>query len=119
MAGFKLLTDLDAGKLYKVARRVARDMEFAVDTRGDYAFGAGKGNLVLSIVLGAFIAYCDFHVTVEEDDHASELIIERNNPWWTGMIGVKRTKNRAKELADAIADAIEDEGGRVLKEKEF
>jgi hypothetical protein len=119
MAGFKLQTDLGSERVIKLARRVARDLEFSVQTRDDYSFGATKGNLILSIFVGAFIAYCEFEVSVEDDDDGCELIIERNSPWWTGIIGVKRTKNRAQELADAIGDAIEDAGGRVFGEKEF
>jgi hypothetical protein len=119
MAGFKIWTDLDADKTYRLCRRVAEKLEFTVRPIDDLAFAAQKGNLAVSILVGAIIAYCDFEVFIEDLGDETEIRIERNTPWWTGLIGVRRVKSRAKDLADAIADRIEDEDGRVLKEKEF
>ncbi len=119
MAGYKLRTDLSAKTAYNIARKVARDLDFSLTKQGDNAFSVEKGNFPLSIFLGAFVAYCHFQVDIEEYDDSTDIIIERNSPWWTGWIGVKRVQARAKELADCIADAIEDEGGKILKAREF
>src|SRR5262245_21716382 len=119
MAGFKIVTDLDEDTAFKIARRAARDLDFSVKTVETMVFRTSKGNLALSIFAGAFVAYCDFVISVEENRNSTTIFLERNSPWWTGVIGVNRVKNRAKELAEAIADAIEDARGRVLKEKEI
>lgn len=118
MAGHKLITDLDSELAYKIARKAAKGLDFAVTSLGDGAFAAQKGNLAMSIILGAFIAYCDFKVMVEDDDDRTLIEIERNAPWWTGFIGVNRVKTRAKELKDDIVRRIEDEGGAILKDKD-
>ena len=119
MAGFKIVTDLDVEDAFKIARRVAKGLGFVVERTDDLAFSARKGNLALSIFLGALIAYCDFQVYLEDHNGKTEVVIERNKPWWTGWIGLNRVKNAAKELATAVADDLEHQGGRILKEKEI
>lgn len=119
MAGHKLWTNLPAEKAYRLAKRAAKELEFDIRSLGDDAFAAQKGNMVLSFFVGAFVAYCDFRVYVDEFEEETEIRIERNSPWWTGLIGINRVKSRAKELANAIADRIEDQRGKVLDEKDF
>jgi hypothetical protein len=119
MAGLKFTTDLDAESLYKIAYRRAQDMGFTVREAGESAFTAKSGNMALSIAVGALSVYCDFRLSIEEYDDGNELVLERNTPWWTGMIGVSRVKNRANELMKNIKDEVELRGGRILREKEF
>ena len=119
MPGFKIWTNLSPEKTFRLARRAAEDLGFTVRSRDQGAFSAGKGSFALSLFVGAFVAYCDFQVYVDDYENETEIRIERNAPWWTGFIGVSRVKTRAQELATAIADDIEDEGGKVLKEKEY
>ena len=119
MPGHKIWTNLPADKTYRLAKRAAEDLGFSVWSRGDGVFAAGKGNLAVSILVGAFVAYCNFMIWVDEVGDETEIRLDRNTPWWTGLIGVNRVKNKAKELANAIADEIEDGGGRVLQEKVF
>jgi hypothetical protein len=121
MPGHIIITDLPEESAYNLARNVARDLEFDVERDDDFAFTAGKGNLLVSILLGCFIAYCRFEVDIVRGkyDGEVEISISRNNPWWTGLIGIGRVKKRAKELADEIADAIEEDGGKVIKVRDF
>ena len=120
MAGFTIHTGVGADTALKTARKIAKKLGFATHPVDDWEFTAMKGNLLASIFLGAFIAYCDFRVCIEEGRNGSmEISIERNTPWWTGVIGVNRVKNQAKALADAIEEAILDQGGDVLKRTEF
>lgn len=121
MAGHIIVTNLSEKAAEKLARAVARDLEFNVERDDDFTFTAGKGNLFMSLLLGAFIAYCKFEVEIAPGkyDGEVEIVINRNSPWWTGMIGINRVKKRAKELADAIADAVEEDGGEVIKVKDF
>ena len=119
MAGIKLVTDMDAKLLFKIAFREAQDKGFAVEKIGDRRFTARKSSMAVSILLGAFVAYCDFVVAVEDYDHETELVLERNSPWWTGVIGVHRVKSWATDLVKTIGDSIEDAGNRVIREKEF
>jgi hypothetical protein len=76
---------------------------------------------VLSIFVGAFVAYCDFEIEIEEGRHEEDvdIVINRNSPWWTGIIGIGRVKSRARELAEAIGDGIHRKGYRVRREREF
>jgi hypothetical protein len=120
MAGFSIRTGVDAETAFKTARRAAKDLGFTVRNVGDWEFVAQKGNLIASIFVGAFVAYCDFHVFVEENKKgAVEISIQRNTPWWTGAIGVHRVNNAAEALADGIDDAIEADGGKVLNRGTF
>src|SRR5262245_47979675 len=120
MAGFMIRTDMDADDALKTARKAARNSGFATERVNEWELSATKGNLLASIFLGAFIAYCDFRLFVEEGKKKSiEINLERNAPWWTGLNGVNRVKNQAKALADAIEETIRDAGGEVLKRAEF
>ena len=47
------------------------------------------------------------------------MFLKRNSPWWTGAIGVSRVSTRAKKLAEAIAEALDEAGGKVRNEKPF
>jgi len=119
MAGFKIWTDLDPDRTYRLCRDVAEQLDYAVRPLGDRAFSAQKGSLAATILVGLLAPYCDFQVFVEDLKGETEVRIERNSLWWTGLIGANRVKNRARELATASADRIKEEGGKVLREKEF
>lgn len=121
MAGFIVTAELGSKDAFKLARSVASRMEYTVERLDESTFQATQGSLTASIFLGAFIAYCEFEIEIRTSRYNGEVdvVINRNCPWWTGWLGLKRVKNRASELASAIADEIERDGSRVLKEKEF
>ena len=120
MAGFILRTDLDAERALRTVKDVARNLKFSVNEVDDWELSVQKGNLALSIFIGAFVAYCNFRVSIHgRKDNSVEIEIERNSPWWTGILGVSRVKSRAKELADRIEDAILDQRGEILKRGTF
>jgi hypothetical protein len=120
MAGHIIITNLEEKTALKLARDVARELDYNVKRSDEFSFCASKGHWAL-IIIGAFIAYCNFTIDINPGKGAGEveIVINRNSPWWTGVIGVNRVKKRAKELADQIADAIKKGGGRVISEKEF
>jgi len=121
MAGFMVTTDLGSKDAFKVVRSVAWRLDFAIEWLDDWRILATQGSFAASIFLGAFIAYCEFEIEICKSRYEGEvdLIINRNCPWWTGWLGVNRVKNKASELASAIADEIERDGGRVVAEKVF
>lgn len=121
MAGLIITAELPREEALKIARKIARDHDYSLETLGKWVFRASQGSLTLSILLGAFIAYCDFEVEVVDSRYEDEvdIIINRNNPWWTGFIGVGRVKNRARDLAGAIASSIRRRDRHVAREREF
>jgi hypothetical protein len=119
MAGLKFVVNMPPEDLHQLARHVAKENGFAVHPSGGMSFEAKRGNFALSVVAGALVAYCDFKVVIDPYDDGAELILTRNSPWWTGAIGVNRTKNWAQSLADWIKKEVERSGYQVLKEKEF
>jgi len=81
MAGYKIVTNRPAKDAVQIARQAAKELGFSVARIDECAFSAGKGNLPLSIFLGAFIAYCDFEVRARETgDGRTDVIIGRNRP---------------------------------------
>lgn len=115
MAGITIVTNLQAEEAVKIVTKVAKRNSFKVYRVEDWELIVQKGNLPLSIFLGAFIAYCYFRVLIEEDrSDTIAITIERNSPWWTGVIGVSRVKSWAATLADEIERAIESKGGEVV-----
>jgi hypothetical protein len=119
MAGMRFTTTAPAETVIDVAFRQARDLGFAVQEIDDLRLRARRGNLALSIVLGAFIAYCDFRLQLREYDEDNELSIEWSTPWWTGLIGVGRSKGHARKLMTAIGDVLEVKDFEVFDNKEY
>jgi hypothetical protein len=120
MAGIRILTDLEGTAAMDTVRGVARRHGFAVSRTDEWELLVQKGSLTASIFVGAFVAYCYFPVRFYcERPGETEIEIERNSPWWTGILGVNRVKNWAKTLADSVEDALEDQGWQVLKRREY
>src|SRR5262245_19439421 len=116
MPGILLITSLDAATALDAASDVGRRLGFSVRRAGNGELSVQRGNLAASILFGAFIAYCDFHVAIEQN---GKIIIERNSPWWTGFIGVSRVKSWAQGYADELQRAITDQGGKIINREEF
>ncbi len=114
MAGIDIATDLNPEDSLKIVKRVAREMGFTIEAVDEWELSLQMGSLVASIFLGAFIAYCNFRVFIEEKRKRVTISIERNTPWWTGFIGVSRVKTKARTLADLIVDDIVARDGEVF-----
>ena len=115
MARITLFTDLKPKTVLDLAGDVAHDLGFKVEQLDDWLLGARKGSMGMSFLIGAFEAYCDFKLFVETcEDATTCLTLERNTPWWTGLLGVSRVKTQATKLADAFEEEIEAQGGAIL-----
>ena len=122
MPGIKLLTNLEPVKCLKAAWRTAQDMGYSISPIEETSkrFSANKGNLFMNLIAGPLAPRSSFEITVESYRSANEISIETNQPWFTsGAIGVSKVRKRADELLDAIAKAIEDEGGAIQGRKEY
>jgi hypothetical protein len=120
MAGFTVVTNMAGDAALSLAGRVAEQMGYSVARSGDWELKVQKGSFTLSILLGAFIAYCDFCFRVEGNpDRTVTLVLERNTPWWTGVIGVSRIKSRAQELMTEVERAIAGAGAQILHRGTF
>jgi hypothetical protein len=108
--------DLSVDDTFKIASQVARHLNYSVLFVGDTELTVRKGSVLANLVVGAVVPICDFRVSVRAaPDKSVEVAIQVNRPWWSGMLGLKRVKARADELADAIASAVRERGGKVLK----
>ena len=116
MAGFDFVIQGTAEQALDAVRAAAQAEQFEVSTNADGRLSAKKGNFGLSIVLGAFIAYCDFTFAAQPDGPNTRLTMTRNNPWWTGLIGISRVKKAATRFADGIQQSA---GGRVQSRREM
>ena len=119
MSGFKMTTNLGVDRAFRQAFKTAGEQGFTVTPEGDKGFRAERGNAGLAALLGALNPPCRFDVTIESRDGATEITIERNNPWLTGLLGVRKIKKRAQLLAAGISAALRQDGGQVLKEWAF
>lgn len=120
MPGTAYITMMEPDHALRLAHEVATNMDFTVQRCADWQLEVRRGSLVASIFVGAFVAYCDFRLTVVmPGDGTTHLVLERNSPWWTGFIGVSRVKRAAQELADALGNAIHGAGGQILSRQEF
>ena len=118
MPGFRIVTNVGADQALKIVSKAARDLGFSVSITGDYSISAVKGSLGLSLVVG-FFSYCNFNISVKEIERdIVEVNIERNHPWWTGMVGLNSVKAKVQALADATAQGLESAGGRIIRRDE-
>lgn len=115
MAGFDFVMQGTADQALEAVKATAKAEQFEVSTDPDGRLSAKKGNFAASIVLGAFIAYCDFKFATQPDGGNTRLTMIRNNPWWTGLIGISRVKKAATKFADGIQQSA---GARVQSRKE-
>jgi hypothetical protein len=124
MPGFKVLTDLPPEKCVKTTWRAAQDIGFTLsglEPDGRH-FLARKGNWLLNHFFGnLFTPYCQFKISAEVYDNGTEVVVEREQAATvtTGKLGAWRVHRQAEELTDAIAAALQNEGGKVLERKEF
>lgn len=116
MAGFDFVIQGTADQALEAVRAAATAEQFEVSTTPDGRLSAKKGNFALSIALGAFIAYCDFTFATQPDGANTRLTMTRNNPWWTGLIGISRVKKAATRFADGIQQSA---GARVQSRREI
>ncbi|MFO0966191.1 MAG: hypothetical protein U0793_11490 [Gemmataceae bacterium] len=121
MAGQKfLVTQLDPRRIRKIALDTAEDEGFEIEDLDRWSFKLTRGSKGASIVVGALAEYCEFEMVVQKyDEETTEVVIERNTPWWTGLIGVARVKSAVNALANRMKDRMEDCGGRIPREAEF
>ncbi len=107
-------TNRTASQAIRAALDAANDLLFTVTPTSDVEFTARKGNFGLSIIVGAFVCYCRFKLTAVSEGEKTTVHLERNTPWWTGMIGIRRVKSQAKDLAERIKLYVEDDGGQAI-----
>lgn len=120
MPGIRIVTNLDRAQVIKLAKDVARDQGFAVKAQADVGFSLRKGSVALGILAAPVAPYCNFSLLVEPGrDQTVEVILERNTPWWGGIVAVNQVQKRAEDLMDAIAAHIETDGGKVMKRTAF
>jgi hypothetical protein len=118
MLGFTITTDLDSTRAIDAARQAATDLAFAIRPVTAREFVAGKGSLRRSLLLGPFVAYCRFHISVIAYEKDVDVILQRNFPWWAGFTGVGKTRAWALRLSRLIESRILGCGGQVLDSKE-
>mgnify|MGYP000160611461 CR=1 FL=1 len=105
--GNVLVTNAAASQALATVQGAAHSLGFRMQQTSPWTFQAQKGSLAAGIFLGAFIAYCNFGVTIAQmPDGMTAISIVRNRPWWTGAIGVMRVKKRADELGNAVGQGL-------------
>ena len=120
MAGHQFSVNLPVKTVAKVTKELAAESQYRVDETDLFHFQLLKGSFAVSLIAGAFITYCNFAVELEYDEQGgTRFTLNRNIPWWTGLIGVSRVKTAAKKLADEIAEELEDSGGIVTNREDF
>ena len=107
--------DVRDDDLLDAAARAAERAGYEVEDVED-GLRVRKGTLFVSVLVGAFMLYVDFKVVVERSKRDEwALDIEWDTPWWTGLIGVERTRSAAGRFANAIEDRVERVGGEVVE----
>jgi hypothetical protein len=107
MAGLQFVVQGTADEALSAIEETARTSGFTVSVDAEGRLVARRGSFGLSILLGAFIAYCDFKfAAAPEGKDAVRVTMTRNNPWWTGLIGISRVKKAAGRLVDDIEKSL-------------
>ena len=109
MAGYDFVILGTSEEALQAVRDAAQAEQFEITGEPDGGLAARKGNFALSILLGAFIAYCEFKFAAQPAGAgAVRLSMKRNSPWWTGLIGVSRVKKAALRFADLVEQSLGD-----------
>jgi hypothetical protein len=119
MAGFILTADLSQDQALSAAARAAHAQGFDVQHTTECEFVARRSSLPASIVMGPFVTYCNFRVSVLEHPQGVQVVVQRNFPWWAGLSGVRGARTWAEKLANAIDAALVESGARILDRQEY
>lgn len=120
MPGIRLTVSLPPRTALDAAHQAARCLRFAAHPHDDGELTVQKGNFAASLLLGAIFPYCNFRLRAERAGLGqTEVTLERNHPWWSGPTGIGRVKEHAKELADALEQAVLERHGEVLSRTAF
>jgi hypothetical protein len=120
MAGVAFVTSLTSDAALAAGNAAATALGLQIRHRRPHQFAARQGSLLRSLLLPPHRPYCNFLVTLlQEDDSLSEIVLESNEPWWTGTYGLKAVEDMFDRFVHAVADAIEKAGGRILKRRRF
>jgi hypothetical protein len=118
MAGIKLVTDMDLDTAVQLAWRAAQDLSFTLTPVQGGAFQASKGSLVASILVGSAAPRCAFKIAAKKYvDGTTDLVLARNSGWPCGLLGMRRINAEAEALMQKVADAIQQNGGKVIERK--
>ena len=120
MAGIKLIVDIEPDKGLQLAWRVAQDMGFTLTPVQDGAFHASKGHFLWSMLAGAAAPNCKFKLSAQRyPDGSTDLVLERNGALTSGLLGLRKIKAEADALMQKVAEAIQQDGGKVVERKEI
>ena len=83
-AGHQFSVNRPVKTVTKVTNQVAAQSQFRVDETELFNFQLLKGNfavllIAVSLIAGAFIAYCDFVVELEDDEEGGTMFILNRN----------------------------------------
>src|SRR5947208_3444003 len=107
MAGMALTTDLSRASAMAAAVQAAQLLGFEVCQLANHQFRAKLASLCRSWLLPPKTPYCNFLVTGKKlDSGFTELILERNAPWWTGYAGIRGVGAMFDRLSGAVEDAV-------------
>jgi hypothetical protein len=120
MAGIKVVTDAKPDTVLQLAWRAAQDLSFSVTPIHDGAFDASKGHIIWSMVAGNAAPHCKFRISAKRyPDATTDLVLERNSAWTTGLLGLRRIKSEASAVIDKAVEALQQIGGKVIERKEI
>jgi len=120
MAGIKIVTDMDPETALQLAWRAAQDLSFTLTPIAGGSFCASKGHSILSFLVGPAAPHCQFKIAAQKyPDGSTDLVLERNNAWMSGRIGLRRIMAEAEALMQKAAEAIETNGSKVKERREI
>jgi hypothetical protein len=119
MAGIKLVTDADPETALQIAWRTAQDLGFKLTPVLEGAFCASKGHMIWSMLVGPAAPHCSFRIAAFKYPDGTDLVLERNSPWTSGLLGLRRIQGEADTLMERVADAVARAGCKVIDRKEI
>jgi hypothetical protein len=119
MPGLLLLTDLGREQAVAAAADSARELDLTVWHLSQRQFRARRGSLVMSWLWPPLTFYCNFLITVDEGDGSvTEVVLRRNNPWWTGAKRTQAVEQLFAKLTAATQAAITNSGAKLFHRRE-
>jgi hypothetical protein len=120
MAGLVLATNLDRDRAFSAAAKAARDLGFDVRHLTERQFEAKRGSAAGALLLPPIGPYCSFLVSaLDSNGGGTELVFQRNSPWWTGLMRMRSLKESFQKLANATEAAVQAAGGKVLQRRDY
>jgi hypothetical protein len=115
MAEISIVVNRDAQDVLRQIAGIARKAGYQVAFVADGELSVRRGSPLGNLLAGPLLPICDFRIQAHGEAGGTAIELDINKSWWTGIVGLKQARGRAKELAQKVESELREGGAKILK----